>query len=242
LVNSISKRKLEHIKIVLNENVEPVPSSFIKIKLTYNALPDLALDEIDTSVSVWNKKISFPFMIASMTGGPTLGAKINKNLALGCQSVGVPLALGSTRIALKNTDMLHSFQIRKFCPDIPLFINIGIVQLNYGITEKEINWLIKQIQADGIFFHINHLQEAVQPEGDTDFKGLINKLRTIIPKIEGVVLAKEVGAGIDFGTARKLYDAGVKWIDTAGMGGTSWTVVEGSRREDNLGQVLPKRE
>ena len=115
---------------------------------------------------------------------------------------------------------------------------MGLVQLNYGYGAKEINKLIDIIEADGIFLHINHLQEAIQPEGDTNFKGLIDKLAKILPKIKKTVLIKEVGNGIDKETAKKLSEIGVEWIDVAGGGGTSWPWVEGYRRDDDLGDIF----
>lgn len=232
------KRKSEHIKIVLNENVQPILSPFHKYVLPYKALPEINLNDIDTTIKFFSKKLSFPFLIASMTGGEEKGKQINKNLAIAAEESNVALALGSMRVTLEKPESLKTFQVRKYCPSIPLFANLGLVQLNYGYGADEINKIIDSIEADGIFLHINHLQEAVQPEGDTNFKGLMNKLEQVIKKVTRPILVKEVGAGIDDKTARRLYDIGVKWIDVSGLGGTSWTVVEGYRREDALGKTF----
>ncbi|MCA9380094.1 type 2 isopentenyl-diphosphate Delta-isomerase [Candidatus Dojkabacteria bacterium] len=235
---SIKQRKLQHIKIVLEKDTQPYPSSFDKYVLPHKALPEIDLEEINTTVNFFNKKISFPFMIASMTGGEEFGKTINTNLAMAAEKNNIPLALGSMRVVLKKPETLDSFNVRHLCPSIPLFANMGLVQLNYGYGAKEINKLIDIIDADGIFLHINHLQEAIQPEGDTNFKGLVDKLAKILPKIKKPVLIKEVGNGIDKETAKKLNEIGVEWIDVAGGGGTSWPWVEGYRREDDLGDIF----
>jgi isopentenyl-diphosphate delta-isomerase len=142
------------------------------------------------------------------------------------------------RIILKDFSTLSSFNVRDLCPSIPLFANMGLVQLNYGYSFDDINRLIDAVDADGIFLHLNHLQEAIQPEGDTNFKSLISKLEKVISRIKKPVIIKEVGAGIDEVSARMLSDIGVKWIDVAGLGGTSWTSVEAYRREDDLGFIF----
>lgn len=234
----ISSRKLQHIKIVLEENVTPVPSSLKKYRLPFKALPELDLAEIDTRYEFFGKQLSFPFIVASMTGGAEKAELINKNLAIACEQEKVALALGSMRVILKDPAAANSFKVRSLCPSIPLFANMGLVQLNYGYGSEEINRLIETIDADGIFLHVNHLQEAIQPEGDTNFKGLLQKLAEILPKINKPVIIKEVGAGIDKQTAQALYDIGIKWIDVSGMGGTSWTSVEAFRRDDDMGFVF----
>ena len=234
----INDRKLEHINIVLNEEVEPVESRFKDIKLPFKALPEVDYAKIDTSVEFWGKKISFPFLISSMTGGPGRAGVINKNLAIAAEECNVPLALGSTRVILRKPESVESFDVRKLCPSVPLFINIGVVQLNYGVTADDINKIVDMLDADGVYFHINPLQEMIQPEGDTNWEGLIEKIAKTIPKIEKPVIFKEVGTGIDIETAVALKQAGAEWVDVAGQGGTSWVAVEAYRRDDDNGFVF----
>lgn len=233
--DQIEQRKLEHIKIVQEEKVEPVESPFKNYRLPYKALPEINLKEISTNVRFFEKDISFPFLISSMTGGPAKASVINKNLAIACEQEKVALALGSMRVLLKDPIAANSFKVREFCPSIPLFANMGLVQLNYGYGADEINKLIDIIDADGIFLHINHMQESIQPGGDTNFKDLLKKLAEILPQIKKPVLIKEVGSGMDKASAQALFDIGVKWIDVSGLGGTSWTSVEAHRRTDDLG-------
>lgn len=236
--NEINKRKLEHIKIVLEKNVEPGSKPFEKYRLPFKALPEISLEEIETETKFFGKKLSFPFVISSMTGGPDKGSVINRDLAIAAEHCQVALGVGSMRVTLTKPESLKSFKIRGLCPNIPLFANFGLVQLNYGYGANEINKVIDSIEADGIFLHANHLQEAIQPEGDTNFAGLLKKLEKILPKIERPVIIKEVGSGIDFETAKKLHEIGIKWIDVSGLGGTSWTAVEGHRRNDDLGEIF----
>lgn len=237
-MSKINDRKLQHIEIVRREQVEPLPSSFDNYSLPFKALPEIDLEEIDTSTDFMDWKLSFPFIISSMTGGPDKGAIINQNLAIAAEATGVGLGLGSMRVILRKPDSVKSFNVKHLCPSIPLFANMGLVQLNYGYGADEINKIIDSINADGIFLHVNALQEAVQPEGDTNFKGLISKLEKTLPKIEKPVIIKEVGNGMDLATMKALKEIGIEWLDVAGMGGTNWPVVEGYRREDDLGKVV----
>lgn len=130
------------------------------------------------------------------------------------------------RVVIADPDSASTFDVRSLCPSIPLFANVGLVQLNYGFGADECNRIIDAVRADGLFFHLNALQEAVQPEGDTNFAGLIDKLAAIIPHLNAPVYVKEVGNGIDPHTAQALLDAGVSGIDVSGRGGISWPAVE----------------
>jgi len=232
---NISQRKTEHIETVLNEPVEPTVSSFSHYTLPYRALPEIDIASIDTSVSFLGKTLSFPFLISSMTGGPEKGGLINKHLAEGAERAQVALALGSMRVLLRKPESLASFDVRQYCPSIPLFGNMGLVQLNYGYGADDINRIVDLIHADGMFLHINPIQEAIQPEGNTDFSGLLSKLEAVIKKVSVPVLIKEVGTGIHPEIAKQLRDIGVEWIDVSGTGGTSWSAVENHRRNDSLG-------
>lgn len=235
----INQRKNEHIDIVLNKEVEPLPSSFDVYQLPYKALPEIDMNEIDLSAEIFKKALSFPFIIASMTGGPEKGKQINIHLAEAAEEVGVAMGLGSMRATIEKPETLASFNIRSYCPSIALIANVGLVQLNYGFGVKELNAIIDSVEADALYLHVNPLQEAIQPEGDTNFKGLIHKLEKILPKLHAPVIVKEVGTGIDPITAKHLYEIGVKWIDVAGTGGTSWAWVEGYRRKlDSLGYLF----
>lgn len=235
---NLSDRKLEHIRIVLEEDVEPAPSPFQRYRLPYRALPELDLNEVSPATTLLGRRLSMPLLISSMTGGPEATARINEHLARAAQAEGAALALGSMRVCLREPATLASFRVRRFCPDIPLFANVGLIQLNNGVAIDDLAHLVDEIDADGIFLHLNALQEAIQPEGQTNFRGLVARLASVVAHLRVPVLAKEVGSGIDFQSAQLLVQAGVRMIDVAGTGGTSWSQVEGYRRDDRLGHLF----
>lgn len=228
---STSKRKDEHIKICLdkkNKNVYSEKSPFDEYKFVHNALPEINFDEISTETVFLKKKISIPLLISSMTGGGR-SENINKNLAIAAEKKNVALGLGSMRVVFESPETLLSFDVRKYAPNVALLANIGAVNLNYGFGTKECLAAQKSIGADALILHLNPLQEALQPEGQRNFKGLLKKLSKIKKELKFPIIVKEVGAGISSDVAEKLIDAGIKYIDVAGQGGTSWAKIEGIR-------------
>jgi len=161
-----------------------------------------------------------------MTGGTSEAARINRNLALAAQAHGVALGVGSQRAALEHPELAFTFQVRREAPDIMLFANLGAVQLNYGYTTDDCRRAVEMIEADALILHLNPLQEALQPEGNTRFAGLAAKIEEVCRALEVPVVVKEVGWGISEQAARMLAEAGVAAIDVAGAGGTSWSQVE----------------
>jgi isopentenyl-diphosphate delta-isomerase len=169
-----------------------------------------------------------------MTGGSKLAAEINQNLAVAAEGKGWAIGLGSTRALLESDAHKESFLIRKQAPSVPLIANIGAVQFNYGYGAEHCQRIVDMTGADSIVLHLNSLQEVVQDGGDLNFKDLLPKIEEVCRAVNVPVGAKEVGFGIDGTVARKLYDAGVSYIDVAGAGGTSWSQVEKLRTEDPL--------
>jgi len=139
---------------------------------------------------------------------------------------------------LENGKTRSSFKIRKFAPNALLFANLGAVQLNYGLKVDDCKSAVEMIDADALILHLNPLQEALQPEGNTNFKGLLKGIEVVCRSLEVPVIVKEVGWGISDSTARRLFEAGVRVIDVAGAGGTSWSQVEKFRTEDENQQVI----
>lgn len=231
-MSDIRRRKKDHIDICLTKEIEPVGSPIDKYRLPYAALPKIDMGDIDMSVDFFNWNISFPFIISSMTGGEEYGRTINENIARACNEEGIPFGLGSMRVINRYPDTVKTFDVKEFAPNVPMFANVGLVQLNYGFTEKEFLNIIDSVKADGLFIHINHLQEAVQPEGDTNFKDLIPKLEKVLKYINVPVVAKEVGHGFDYNSAKMLRDIGIQMIDVAGVGGSSWAWIEGYRQPE----------
>lgn len=242
---AVQRRKKDHINICLKQTVEPwkgLSCIWSKYSLPYTALPEVDLSKIDPSCTFLGKKISFPFIISSMTGGEAHGRVINENLAKACEAENIPFGLGSMRVVNRYEAAAHTFAVKEFCPSVPMLANIGLVQLNYGFGAKEINRIIKRVNADGLFIHLNHTQEMCQPEGDTNFEGLLEKLRQILPEIEVPVLVKGVGHGVDYKSVKKLKEMGIKYIDVSGCGGTSWAWIEGRRHQctkedENVGYI-----
>ena len=238
--NALTKtqeRKKEHLELCLDTESVASPSStgLESYRFVHNALPELDIDEIDLSTSFLGKPLKAPILISSMTGGFDLARKVNRNLAAAAQTLGVAMGVGSQRVALEEPSAALSFQVRDVAPDILLFGNLGAVQLNYGYTVEHCRRAVEMIGADGLILHLNVLQEAVQPEGNRNFKGLGEKIAVVCRELRLPVLAKEVGNGISVDVALRLQRAGIKALDIAGKGGTSWSAVE-ARRAAKQGQ------
>ncbi|WP_099156558.1 type 2 isopentenyl-diphosphate Delta-isomerase [Virgibacillus ndiopensis] len=232
----INRRKTEHIRLCLTENVEGVnkTTGLEGISFIHNALPEIDFADIQIDTSFLNKTIKAPFLVSSMTGGSELAAEINHNLAKAAEEKGWAIALGSTRALLESDAHKESFLIRNHAPTAPLIANIGAVQLNYGYGADECQRLIDMTEADSLYLHLNSLQEVVQDEGDLNFNELLPKIEKICKTVDAPVGVKEVGFGIDGTVAKKLYDAGISYIDVAGAGGTSWSQVEKLRSKEPL--------
>jgi len=235
-VAPIDQRKADHIKINLEQDVRSALTTGLeKYHFAHEALPELDLNRINTSLSLFGKRLTAPILISSMTGGTEEAGEINQRLAEAAQEVGVAMGVGSQRAALEHPEQIPSFSItRKAAPDILLFANLGAVQLNYGYGLDHCRRAVDMIQADALILHLNPLQEAVQDAGDTNFEGLAKKIEEVCRKIEVPVIAKEVGWGISERTAKLLSDCGVSAIDVAGAGGTSWSQVEMHRAPDEF--------
>lgn len=233
-VTSIPNRKDEHLRICLEENVRSTRSAgFEKIELLVDALPDLTYGNIDTSQVVFDKMLSAPILISSMTGGSGKTKFFNQMLAQAANEFNIAMAVGSQRAAIIHPELEETFRIvRREAPEALLFANLGAVQLNHGFGLKECQKAVDMFEADGLYLHLNALQEALQPEGDRDFSDLLPKIEKLTGQLSVPVLVKEVGCGISFENARRLIDAGVRGIDIAGLGGTSWAAVEMYRQTD----------
>jgi isopentenyl-diphosphate delta-isomerase len=226
-VTKTSARKADHIRINLKEEVSSnLTTGLERFSFLHEALPDVNFEEIDLSQTFLNKTLNSPILISSMTGGTDDAKRINQNLATAAQLAGIAMGVGSQRAAIEKPDLAESFKVREYAPDILLLANLGAVQLNYGYSVIECQKAVDMINADALILHLNSLQEAVQPEGDTRFKGLLKKIEQVCSKLTVPVIAKEVGWGFSGMTAKRLADVGIFAIDIAGAGGTSWSQVE----------------
>lgn len=225
-------RKADHIRINLEEDVRSgLTTGLERYRFLHQALPELNLAEVDTRVTVFGKTLNAPLLISSMTGGTARAGELNRTLAAAAQQTGIALGLGSQRAALEDPTLAPTFQIRSVAPDVLLFANLGAVQLNYGYTIDHCRRAVDMIEADALILHLNALQEAVQPEGDANFAGLLKKIEAVCRALDMPVIAKEVGWGISTEAASALARAGVAAIDVAGAGGTSWSQVEMHRAQ-----------
>jgi isopentenyl-diphosphate delta-isomerase len=230
---AIASRKADHIRINLEEDVRSgLTTGLENYRFIHEALPELDLEAVDLSQKLFGRTVRAPLLISSMTGGTEEAGRINRTLAEAAQQAGVVMGVGSQRAALSNPTAAETFRVRRYAPDILLFANLGAVQLNYGYTVDHCRQAVEMIDADALILHLNALQEAVQPEGDTRFAGLVDKIAAVCRALPVPVIAKEVGWGISEKAARMLADAGVAAVDVAGAGGTSWSQVEKFRIQD----------
>lgn len=227
-MSTTETRKVDHIRINLEENVQfpRLKTGLEKYRFIHQAIPEIDLDAVDTQINLFGKTLTAPILISSMTGGAELASRLNYNLAEAAQEHGIAMGLGSQRAAIERDDLAYSYQVRKVAPSILLFANLGAVQLNYRYGVSECQRAVDMVNADALILHFNVLQEAVQPEGDTNFAGLLKQIEKVVKSINVPVIAKEVGWGFSEQNVRALSEVGVTAIDVAGAGGTSWSEVE----------------
>lgn len=184
---------------------------------------------IDLSVTLLGKRLRVPLLISAMTGGTSEAHVLNERLAEAAQATGVGLGVGSQRAAIENPALAKTYRVRHLAPDVLLLANLGAVQLNYGYGLDECRRAVEMVEADALVLHLNPLQEALQPEGNTRFAGLLSKIEAVCTKLDVPVIVKEVGWGISERIAHQLANVGVAAIDVAGAGGSSWSEVERHR-------------
>ncbi|MBN2359566.1 MAG: type 2 isopentenyl-diphosphate Delta-isomerase [Deltaproteobacteria bacterium] len=224
------RSKVAHIDACLSGDVEYRKSAgFDRYELVHQALPELALDQIDLSFTLLDKQIGAPLMVAPMTGGVDRGLDICRRLAAAAERFGLPMALGSLRLAIEDPERAKFFQVRDVAPSILLFANVGAGQLRTGWGVEQCLAAVELVKADHLLIHVNPIQEAVQG-GDVDFTGMIERIRTIAEALaeKGITVGvREVGFGLSASVAGRLVDAGISLLDCGGAGGTSWARVEG---------------
>jgi isopentenyl-diphosphate delta-isomerase len=232
-------RKLEHIRLALEERMQLGRSFFDEYRFGHAALPEIDFDAIDTGTFFLGRRLAAPLLISSMTGGTETAGQINRNLAAGAETAGVAVGVGSQRKALEDPTKADTFRVREVAPSAVLLANLGAVQLNYGLGVQACRDAVAMIGADALVLHLNPLQEAIQPEGQCNFAGLLAKIGTVVSELGVPVAVKEIGCGISEATARALASAGVRIVDTAGVGGTSWARIEAQRAGDlDIGELF----
>ncbi len=222
------QRKADHIRINLEEDVNfaTLTTGLEHYRFEHNAVPELDLAAVDTTTEFLGKSLRVPLLISSMTGGTGEASLINRRLAEAAETAGIAMGVGSQRAAIETPALAETFRIRQYAPHAPIFANLGAVQLNYGYGADACRRAVDMVEADALILHFNALQEAVQPEGDTNFGGLLARVEVVCSALPVPVIAKEVGWGFSEENARRLAACGVAAIDVAGAGGTSWSQVE----------------
>ena len=228
-MNQIERRKEEHVEIALREDVRADHNFWDDVRLYHNALPEMDIDDVDTSITLLGKELDLPLIISGMTGGYRGGKKINETLAKVAESYQIGMGVGSQRSGLENRKLEDTYSVIKDF-DIPLKIaNIGASQIARWSRKElleNVERMIGMIDADALAICLNLLQEAIQPEGEAHAKGCIKSMEIISDEFDVPIIAKETGAGISGEVAKRLIKAGISAIDIGGYGGTNFAAIE----------------
>ena len=227
-------RKTDHINICLDKKAQArkATTGFEDVQFVHRASPEVDKAKIDVSTTVFGHKFSAPLIVGAMTGGTAEATRINAAIAEAVETLQLGMGVGSQRAAIENPKLAETFAVaREKAPTAFLIANIGGIQLVHGCGVKEVKQAVEMIDADAVAVHLNALHEAVQPEGQTNFKGVLDKICEVAGELDKPVIVKETGAGIAAEDAKKLVKAGVKAIDVGGAGGTSFAAVEYYRSE-----------
>ncbi|MBM4344751.1 MAG: type 2 isopentenyl-diphosphate Delta-isomerase [Deltaproteobacteria bacterium] len=234
-------RKAEHLRVSLDDRVQrPGRGNGLgAYQFDPLSLPELDLDQVDTSCVLLGKRLRAPILVGAMTGGTAEAGAVNRILAEAAERCGVGFCLGSQRPMLGlSGDAVRSFQMRDVAPTTLLLGNLGAIQVRDHCSGKDLERLAMAVGADGMFVHLNPLQEAIQPEGDRDWRGVFDALGEVAASCALPVLVKEVGAGLSAATLQRLRLLGIAGVETAGVGGTSWAFIEALRHRGRTPQAI----
>ncbi|MGE5185053.1 MAG: type 2 isopentenyl-diphosphate Delta-isomerase [Acidobacteriota bacterium] len=227
--HEISRRKADHLEVAASGRAEAHVSTMLEhVHLVHQALPELALDDIELGIELAGKRLAAPLVITGMTGGTAEAAQVNRDLARAAQDAGIALGLGSQRAMDEHPELAASYEVRSVAPDVVLFGNVGAVQAARMGAARVVE-LAKQIGADAVCVHCNPGQELIQDHGDRDFRGLVAAIARLVEAAPVPIIVKETGCGLSPQAASALASVGVHTVDTAGAGGTSWVAVEAMR-------------
>jgi isopentenyl-diphosphate delta-isomerase len=227
--SAIAKRKRDHLEVAASGRADFAKTTLLEhVHLVHQALPELALEDIDLATEIVGKRLAAPLVITGMTGGTAEAAAVNRDLARAAEAAGVAFGVGSQRAMDEHPELLATYQVRDVAPNVVLFGNVGAVQAK-AMGPARVKALATAIGADALAIHLNPGQELIQEHGDRDFRGLVEAIARIVDEIGMPVIVKETGCGISVEAARLIARAGVTTVDVAGAGGTSWVAVEAVR-------------
>jgi isopentenyl-diphosphate delta-isomerase len=232
VTSDIGHRKADHLTLCAEEDVGFRQRSTLLecVRLVHDALPDLATTDLDTSVTLFGKKLRAPIVIASMTGGTEEAGRVNRELAAIAEERGYGFGLGSQRAMHVRTGTRETYRVRQQAPSTLLLGNVGVVQAR-AMTTSEVRVLLDEVGADALCVHLNPAMELVQPGGDRDFRQGVVTIGRLVADLGLPVIVKETGCGLSPKVGQRLRDVGVKHLDVSGAGGTSWVGVETRRAE-----------
>jgi len=246
-MSGIEARKLRHIRVSLEEDVEADTRTGLQdVRLIHRALPEIDLDDVSTEATLFGKRLRAPLIISAITGGTAEAKRINEVLASVAEEKGIGIGVGSQRIAMAQPETVHTFTVvRERAPTTFVMGNMGCPQLSLGWGPDEAQACVDMVDADALAIHMNPLQEAVQVGGDTNYRGILGKVKEVASALSVPVVMKETGCGVSHEDARRMEAAGARGLEVSGLGGTSWSAVEhhiarevGERRQEYLGQAL----
>lgn len=246
-MSGIETRKMRHIRVSLEEDVEgDIGTGLQDVRLIHRALPEIDLDDVSTGATLFGKKLKAPLIISAITGGTEEAKKINETLARVAEEKGVGIGVGSQRIAVAQPETEHTFRVvRDLAPTTFVMGNMGCPQLSLGWGVGEARRCVEMVDADALALHMNPLQEAVQLGGDTNYRGILDKVKMITGALDVPVVMKETGCGVSYEDAVRMEAAGAKGVEVSGVGGTSWSAVEyhiarevGKKDQEYLGRAL----
>lgn len=229
----ISQRKKDHLALCAGPKVafRDKTNLLEQVELVHDALPEMHADEVDSTTTLLGKTLQAPLIVAAMTGGTEVAAKVNQDIARAADELGLGFGVGSQRAMFERPDLAWTFQVRDVAPNVLLLGNLGMQQAA-SMSNAEIEDLCGQIGADALCIHLNPAMEIVQPGGDRDFSGGLDLFGRLVSQLKIPIVAKETGCGLSRGVAERLVKVGVTAVDVSGAGGTSWVGVEEHRAVD----------
>lgn len=226
----IVRRKADHIEVAASGAADFAQRTTLleDVHLVHQALPELAVDELDLSTELCGRRLAAPVVITGMTGGTPDARAINRDLAVAAARAGVAMGVGSQRAMAERPELEATFQVKDAAPELILFGNLGVVQAR-TLGAERVAELARRIGADAMAIHLNPAQEMIQDGGDRDFRGAVDTIARLVAALPCPVIVKETGCGLSPQAAQRLAYVGVRTVDVAGAGGTSWVAVEARR-------------